>query len=123
MILVDSSIWIDHLRSGDERLSALLTQGQVVVHRFITGELALGNLQHRQEVLAALQNLPQATLATDAEVLGLIEKNALAGSGIGYIDAHLLASVRLMPGTQLWTRDKRLLAAGLQLGLAYAAAH
>jgi len=121
VILVDSSIWIDHWRKGDDRLTALLAQGQVVVHRFVTGELALGNLLHRQEVLTALQNLPQATLATDVEVLGLIEKNALAGSGIGYIDAHLLASVRLMPGTQLWTRDKRLLSASLQLGLAYVA--
>jgi hypothetical protein len=85
--------------------------------------LALGNLIHRQAVLTALQDLPQATPATDAEVLGFIAENALAGSGIGYIDAHLLAAVRLTPGSQLWTRDKRLLAVGLRLGLAYAAVH
>ncbi|GAB4214527.1 MAG: type II toxin-antitoxin system VapC family toxin [Rhodoferax sp.] len=123
MILVDSSVWIDHLRSGDERLSALLDQGQVLAHCFVTGELALGNLLYRQEVLTALQNLPQATMATDAEVLRFIDDNALSGSGIGYVDAHLLAAVRLTPGSQLWTRDKRLLATGLRLGLTYAAMH
>jgi len=123
MILVDSSVWIDHWRSGDERLAQLLGQGQVWVHRFVTGELALGNLQRREEVLGALQDLPQCKVATDAEVLGFITDQALAGSGIGYIDAHLLAAVRLTPGTQLWTRDKRLLAAAVRLGLAYAAVH
>ena len=123
MILVDSSIWIDHWRSSDERLVRQLGAGQVLAHCFVTGELALGNLIHRQAVLTALQDLPQATLATDAEVMGFIADNALAGSGIGYIDAHLLAAVRLTPGSQLWTRDKRLLAVGLRLGLAYAAVH
>ncbi len=123
MILVDSSIWIDHWRSSDERLTRLLGETQVLVHRFVTGELALGSLLQREEVLAALQDLPQATVATDTEVLGFIAKNALAGSGIGYIDAHLLAAVRLTPGSQLWTRDKRLLAAAARLGLAYAAVH
>ncbi|MBB1076852.1 type II toxin-antitoxin system VapC family toxin [Rhodoferax sp. 4810] len=123
MILVDTSIWIDHWRNGDERLSRLLEAGQVLVHPFVVGELGLGNLRHRQQVLTALQDLPQATTATDAEVMGFIDHAALAGSGIGYIDAHLLAAVRLTPGTQLWTRDKRLLAASIRLGLAYAAAH
>jgi predicted nucleic acid-binding protein len=123
VILVDSSIWIDHWRRSDEHLTRLLGDGQVLAHCFVTGELALGNLLQRESVLTALQDLPQATLATDAEVLGFIAENALAGSGIGYIDAHLLAAVRLTPGAQLWTRDKRLLAAGLRLGLAYAAAH
>jgi predicted nucleic acid-binding protein len=123
VILVDSSIWIDHWRSSDERLTQLLGEGQVLAHCFVTGELALGNLLHREAVLTALQDLPQATLATDAEVQGFIAENALAGSGIGYIDAHLLAAVRLTPGTQLWTRDKRLLAAGLRLGMAYVGAH
>jgi predicted nucleic acid-binding protein len=123
VILVDSSIWIDHWRSSDDRLTRLLGEGQVLAHCFVTGELALGNLLHRESVLTALQDLPQATRATDAEVLGFIAENALAGSGIGYIDAHLLAAVRLTPGTQLWTRDKRLLAPSLRLGLAYVAAH
>ena len=123
MILVDTSIWIDHWRNSDERLMGLLEAGQVLVHPFVVGELALGNLLHRQQVLTALQDLPQATMATDAEVLGFIDQVTLAGSGIGYIDAHLLAAVRLTPGAQLWTRDKRLLLAGVRLGLACAAAH
>lgn len=123
MILVDTSIWIDHWRSSDERLICLLEAGQVLAHPFVVGELALGNLLHREQVLTALQDLPQATTATDAEVLGFIDQAGLAGSGVGYIDAHLLAAVRLTPGTELWTRDKRLLAAGVRLGLAYLAAH
>jgi predicted nucleic acid-binding protein len=123
VILVDTSIWIDHWRNGDLRMASLLETGQVLVHPFVVGELSLGNLLNRQQVLAMLQDLPQATTATDVEVMGFIDQAALAGSGIGYIDAHLLAAVRLTPGTQLWTRDKRLLVAGVRLGLAYAAAH
>lgn len=118
MILVDTSIWIDHLRQRDERLSGLLEQGQVLAHPFVIGELALGNLQNRDTILGALQELPQAPVATDAEVLGFITGNALYGMGIGYIDAHLLATTRLAPGAMLWTRDKRLLAVGMKLGLA-----
>lgn len=118
MILVDTSIWIDHLRQRDERLSGLLDQGRVLAHPFVIGELALGNLQNRDAILGALQELPQAPVATDAEVLGFITGNVLHGMGIGYIDAHLLAATRLAPGAMLWTRDKRLLAAGMKLGLA-----
>ncbi|PKO89781.1 MAG: VapC toxin family PIN domain ribonuclease [Betaproteobacteria bacterium HGW-Betaproteobacteria-12] len=117
MILVDTSIWIDHLRQRDERLSKLLDQGQVLAHPFVVGELALGNLQNRAVILDALQDLPQAPVATDGEVLSFIQQNALYGMGIGYVDAHLLAAVRLAPGTALWTRDIRLLAAGTSLGL------
>ncbi len=108
--------------NGDVEI-AQTADAQVLVHRFVTGELALGNLQHREEVLTALQDLPQCIVATDVEVLGFIADSTLAGSGIGYIDAHLLAAVRLAPGSQLWTRDKRLLAVGLRMGLAYAATH
>ena len=117
MILVDTSIWIDHLRQRDERLSKLLNQGLVLAHPFVIGELALGSLQNRAVILGALQDLPQAPVATEGEVLSFIEQNALYGIGIGYIDAHLLAAVRLSPGAALWTRDKRLLAAGTGLGL------
>lgn len=123
MILVDTSIWINHLRQHDERLSKLLNQGQVLGHPFVTGELALGNLQNRDVVLGALQNLPQAPLASESEVLGFIRQNALYGLGIGYIDAHLLAAARLAPGTSLWTRDKRLLGTASSLGLAETATH
>ncbi len=118
MILVDTSIWIDHLRQRDERLSSLLDQGQGLAHPFVIGELALGNLQNRHAILGALQELPQAPVTTDAEVLGFISGNGLHGMGIGCIDAHLLAATRLAPGAMPWTRDKRLLAAGMKPGLA-----
>jgi predicted nucleic acid-binding protein len=117
MILVDTSVWIDHLRQGDAELARLLNTGQVLTHRFVIGELALGNLQNRNIVLSTLQNLPQASVASDEEALHFIENHALFGTGIGYIDAHLLSAVRLSPGTLLWTRDKRLLAESIRLGV------
>ena len=123
MILVDTSIWIDHLRVSDERLARLLDACQVLAHPFVTGELALGNLGNRNAVLGALQDLPQAGVATEPEVLRFIELKGLFGLGIGYIDAHLLAAVLLTPGSLLWTRDKRLLAASAQLGISANATH
>ena len=123
MILVDTSIWIDHLRQRDERLSSRLNESQVLTHPFVIGELALGNLQNRAAILGALQDLPQTPVASADEVLRFIQKNDLCGIGIGYIDAHLLAAVRLSPGTALWTRDKQLLAAGMRLGLTENVAH
>jgi predicted nucleic acid-binding protein len=117
MILVDTSVWIDHLRHGDVELTRLLNAGQVLTHRFVIGELSLGSLQNRNIVLKTMQDLPQITVATDVEVLQFIENQALFGKGIGYIDAHLLAAVRLTPGAQLWTRDKRLLSESVRLGL------
>jgi predicted nucleic acid-binding protein len=123
VILVDTSVWIDHLRQGEVGLTRLLNTGRVLAHRFVTGELALGSLQNRGMVLGCLQDLPQATVATDEEVMRFIANHALFGIGIGYIDAHLLAAVRLSPGTLLWTRDKRLLAASTRLGLAAHFAH
>jgi predicted nucleic acid-binding protein len=123
MILVDTSIWIDHLRSGDERLVRLLNDGKVLAHPFVTGELALGNLGNRETVLTAMQDLPQACVATDDEVLRLIAAKRLFGGGIGYTDAHLVAAVLLTPGSSLWTRDKPLLAACTRLGIASNIAH
>ena len=120
MILVDTSIWIDHLRVRDDRLAQLLEAGQVLAHPFVTGELALGNLRNREEVLGALQDLPQAGVATEPEVLRFVGDKGLFGLGIGYIDAHLLAAVLLTPGSRLWSRDKRLLAASSRLGVAAA---
>jgi predicted nucleic acid-binding protein len=108
MILIDTSVWIDHLRTGDEKLSKLLDTGHVLAHPFVIGEIALGHLRRREIILSALLDLPQATAATDAEVLLFIEEHSLAGLGIGYVDAHLLASTRLTAGSALWTRDKRL---------------
>jgi predicted nucleic acid-binding protein len=120
VILVDTSVWVDHLRTGDRVLGQLLDSGGVLGHRFVTGELALGNLRERDLVLSALRELPQATVASDDEVLHFIDRQALFGLGIGYVDAHLLAAVLLTLGAKLWTRDRRLQAAATQLGLAMA---
>ena len=123
MILVDTSVWIDHLRASDEQLTHLLVAGQVLVHPFVTGELALGNLRNRDTLLGALQDIAQAPVATEPEVLRFIGQKGLFGLGIGYIDAHLLAAVMLIPGSLLWTRDKRLLTASVQLGIATYTTH
>ena len=108
MILVDTSIWVDHLRAVDRTLERLLDGAAVLVHPFVIGELALGHMRRRNAVLAGLFDLPHAVTATDAEVLTFIGRHTLFGRGIGYIDAHLLAAVQLTAGAKLWTRDKRL---------------
>ena len=108
MILVDTSVWIDHLRAGDERLAALLQDGRVLGHPFVLGEIALGNLRGRSRVIGALQELPQAVVASADEILHLIGVEPLFGQDIGYVDAHLVAAVRLTAGALLWTRDARL---------------
>ena len=118
MILVDTSVWVDHLRAGDPVLVDLLESGQVIVHAFVIGELALGGLGNRDTVTGALRDLPRAVMASDDEVLGFIDGESLAGLGIGYVDAHLLASARLTGDTWLWTRDKRLDSAAARLALA-----
>jgi hypothetical protein len=119
MILVDTSVWIDHLRSGDDDLVALLNTSQVLIHPFVHGELACGNLQNRSEVLALLRDLPRISVASDDEVVFFIERHALMGKGIGYVDAHLLASLTLDGTSRLWTGDRRLHDAAETLGLAY----
>jgi predicted nucleic acid-binding protein len=118
MILVDTSVWIGHLRTGNDELAGLLERGAVLGHPWVLGELALGRLERRGQVLDLLGNLPQATGATEAEVLGLIEREELWGSGIGYVDAQLLAAGRLTPAS-LWTNDRRLAAAASRLGMAF----
>ena len=118
MILVDTSVWIDHLRQGDTQLAAALEAGQVRVHPFVVGELACSNLRARAEVLGLLQALPPILVATDKEVLFFIAEQNLMGRGIGYVDVHLLASARL-GGALLWTRYKRLHAVAAELGMAY----
>jgi predicted nucleic acid-binding protein len=119
MILVDTSVWIDHLRRGDQALAAALEAGQVLMHPFIVGELACGNLQRRAEILALLRALPGAPVATDDEALGFIERRELMGRGIGYVDVHLLASAALAATARLWTRDRRLAAVASDLALAF----
>jgi len=117
VILVDTSVWVNHLRERDEKLADFLDQGMVLGHPFVTGELALGDLRQRSTVLDALSHLPQARVATNPEVLHFIDENHLFGSGIGYIGAHLLAAVRLNAGVTLWTTDRRLHSVAGQLGL------
>lgn len=119
MILVDTSVWIDHLRIGDEKLASLLDSNLVLTHPFVVGELACGNLRNRESMLGLLQALPQATVATDTEVLFFIERHVLMGQGIGYIDAHLLASASLSNTARLWTRDTRLGKVAAEMGRAY----
>lgn len=118
MMLVDSSVWIDHFRQTDLGLVALLDRAGVLAHPFVTGELALGSLRQREAVLAALRGLPHAIVAEDDEVMAFIDRHGLFGLGIGYVDAHLLASVRLTAGAALWTRDRRLHAVAERLGVA-----
>lgn len=119
MILVDTSVWIDHLRAGDAYLAALLTGSRVLMHPFVLGELACGNLRNREQALALLKALPKASVASDGEVLFFIERHALMGRGIGYVDAHLLAAVTLSDMARLWTRDKRLRMVANSLALAH----
>ncbi len=119
MILVDTSVWVDHLRAGDKALAGWLDAGMVLTHPFVIGELALGDLRQRETVLNAMSDLPRASIATDAEVLHFIDRHALFGRGVGYIDVHLLAAARLTEGAQLRTNDKRLRGLAAQLGLAF----
>jgi hypothetical protein len=117
VILVDTSVWIDHFRRNDPSLAVLLEGGRVLSHPFVIGELALGGLRRRDVILSALHDLPRANIATDDEALSFIARNTLFGQGVGYIDAHLLASAALTPGASLWTRDKRLRAVADRLFL------
>lgn len=107
-VLLDTSLWIDHLRSGEALVTDLLLSGEALVHDFVIGELALGHLSRRTEILDLLRALPRAPIATADELLLFINRHRLAGRGIGYVDAHLLASAFLHPGLRLLTRDRRL---------------
>lgn len=118
MVLVDTSVWVEHLRSGTIGLEALLNDGDVVCHPFIIGELACGNLKKRTEILSLLKELPQAIQADDAEVIKFIEDHKLMGKGLGYIDIHLLMSA-MLTNISLWTLDKRLHAVSMKLRLTH----
>jgi predicted nucleic acid-binding protein len=123
VILVDTSVWIEHLRAGDERLMALLDAGEVLGHPLVIGELALGHLRGRDAFLRDLRDLPQAAVVADEEVSRFIDRQALFGRGIGYVDAHLLAAARLTVGARLWTRDRDLHAVAAELDLAIGMSH
>lgn len=119
MILADTSIWIEHFRMKGAHLADLLVAGRVAVHDHVLGELALGSLKDRKATLVDLANLPKAPLASEEEVRTFVEARQLFARGIGYTDAHLLASVVLAGSMQVWTTDKRLLAVATHLGVAY----
>ena len=119
MILIDTSIWIDHLRRPDARLVTLLDNEEVFGHPHVIGELALGNLRQFDVVIRFMNKLPRPTIASDAEVFVMIREKKLHGTGIGYSDSHLLASVLLSPAAVLWTRDKRLNTIAQSMGVAW----
>ncbi|AFY27438.1 type II toxin-antitoxin system VapC family toxin [Cyanobium gracile] len=121
MILVDTSVWVDHLRCGLPRLATRLQDGEVLIHPWVIGEIACGNLRDRGQVLSLLQGLPAAVVASDEEVLLLIERDQLMGRGIGYVDVHLIASARLSR-CHLWTQDRRLAAVAKEQRLVVAEA-
>jgi predicted nucleic acid-binding protein len=116
MVLVDTSIWIEHFRYREPTLASRLSEGLVLMHPFVAGELACGNLKNRAAILPDLHALPAASLASNAEVLRLIEDRRLWGRGLGWIDAHLLASA-LLSNCRFWTLDIRLAKAAVELGL------
>lgn len=116
MILVDTSVWVDHLRRGDQQLRSLLDDGHVLCHPFVAGELACGQLRNRSEILSLLSELPNAAVAQHDEVMRLVGGRKLHGKGLGWIDAHLLASA-LLTHCPLWTKDRALASAARSLKL------
>nr|WP_314260636.1 type II toxin-antitoxin system VapC family toxin [uncultured Devosia sp.] len=122
MILPDTSVWIDHLSRPDEHMAEVLNAGEGLLHPFVIGEIALGNLRNRQRLMWFLSKAPEAKVARTDDVLTLINQRELGGSGIGYVDAHLLASCLLAGDCWLWTRDIRLKRAAEKLSVSYAAA-
>src|SRR4030066_1098762 len=118
MILVDTSVWVSHLRDGNAELANLLNDGRVLCHPWIVGELACGNLKDRAVILSFLQSLPMSTEAEHDEVLSFIENNRLMGEGMGYVDVHLITSAVLM-GVSIWTLDKKLAQAADSLHIKY----
>jgi predicted nucleic acid-binding protein len=117
VILADTSVWIDHLHRQDRALQGVLVAKDLLIHPFVIGEIAVGRWPDRIATLEMLRDLPMPSVAEDQEVLRIIEDWELSGTGIGYLDVHLLASVLLTPETRLWTRDKRLREVAKQLSL------
>lgn len=118
MILVDTSVWISHLREGNEGLKRLLNDADVLCHPFIIGELACGNLKNRREILALLRDLPMAAKIEHEDIMDFIDNHKLMGKGIGYIDVHLLAAAMLSEAP-LWTLDKRLDRVASEIGISF----
>ena len=118
MILVDTSVWIDHLRQGEPALVKALETESVLTHPFVIGELACGSIRNRTEFLDLIGRLPTPPIATDSEALQLIDRHKLTSKGIGYIDVHLLASTLLLPNARLWTKDRQLASVAANLKIA-----
>jgi predicted nucleic acid-binding protein len=118
LVLADTSIWIDHFRRSNFQLARLLDRGDIVMHPFVVGELVLGKVAKIAEMIDFFHFLPATIVASTDEILEFIAKRKLSGSGIGYVDVHLLAAAALMPETLVWTRDKKLRAAAQALSLA-----
>jgi predicted nucleic acid-binding protein len=121
LILVDTSVWVDHFTSNNERLADCLEAGAVVTHPFVIGEIALGSIRDRALVLGSLEQMERSTVASDREVARFIEDYRLYGRGIGYVDVHLLASVFLTPEVEIWTLDRRLRSVAEELGIGFLA--
>jgi hypothetical protein len=119
MILADTSIWVDHLRVGSKSLTSALLDADIMIHPYVIGELALGNLKNRNALLSYLSELPQATVTTFSETLYFIEQNQLMTKGIGWVDASLLAATALTPHSHIWTRDRSLARAAGELNLRF----
>lgn len=119
MILADTSVWIDHFRAGDKMLADLLERGQIVIHPWIVGELALGNLRNRDFTIDLLNGLPHVSIVDHQFLLNLISQERLHGLGVGYVDLQLMAAVRDTPDTLLWTRDRRLDGIAARLGMRF----
>ena len=118
MVLVDTSIWIDHFQKSDSNLKKLLLAAEVVNHPYVIGELACGNLSNRLEILSLLESLPKTIIARQEEILEFINKNKLYGLGVGYIDIHLIAST-LLDGLKIWSKDKSLISVAEQFNIVY----
>jgi predicted nucleic acid-binding protein len=118
VIIIDASVWIDHIRSAESVILELVDARRVLSHPFVIGEVAMGEFRNRRVFLSDLEKLKAADMADHHEVLALVERHSLFGRGIGYVDAHLLASAFLTPETKLWTRDKRLREAAKRMRLA-----
>lgn len=118
MVLVDTSIWVEHLRNGHDRLIELLDEGRVLIHPFVIGELACGNIRNRVEILALLHALPMSTVADIEEIIVFIDTNRLMGKGLGYVDVNMLASA-ILSNVCLWTRDKPLADAAAGMGIGF----
>jgi len=118
LILVDTSVWVDHLRADDVRLRELLLDGQVLCHPFVVGELACGSLRRRGEILSLLGELPRLPAMASEDILRFIEVHRLMGRGLGWVDVHLLASA-FVARERLWTKDRRLADAAKRVGVAF----